>query len=222
MDEGIAIIVAAAAAIAGIFLTSRQQRRLYRREHTHKVLDKLYDWSDFNKNWTSAVSFLSRGEPLSLSDSPATSRDAIDFILNYYEFVAGSIVSGDLDESLIRRVEEHRMCRIYLRNLTYVDAIREHYGTNTSWEHLEFICYRWKIVHQDIFDNIYYWITGRPPMGPFMGRRKEIKEEIERFATEQLPPMSIIIKEPHKASETEWGRLSSILRDLSEILAKLQ
>jgi Domain of unknown function (DUF4760) len=177
MNEGLAIIVAAILAILGIFYTSRQQRKLLRKQHTYQVLDKLNDWGEFQENYDFAASLIKSGDPV-----PESHEHRIDFLLNYYEFLAAAIIAGDIDEALVRRVEESRLCRLFLKLLPYVEQNRRELASEKLWENMEFICHRWAVHQDDEFEAAMTALALRPSITDFRGRRSEVMEALRQKA----------------------------------------
>ncbi|HEX8579698.1 MAG TPA: DUF4760 domain-containing protein [Allosphingosinicella sp.] len=175
MDEGISVIIAAVLAILGIFYASRQQRKMLRKQHTYQVLEKLNDWSDFEKNLDFASSLIRAGKvPRLCGESDKDSCDKIDFLLNYYEFLASAIIAGDIDEGLVRRVEQSRLCRLYLKFLPYIEENREDRESSSMWENLEFMCHRWTLGRSDPFEAALTLFLLRPSAAHFHNDRDAI------------------------------------------------
>jgi len=68
MDEGLAVIIAAILAIAGIFYTSRQQRKMLRKQHTFQVIEKLSGWTELDACNTHAAKLAKCGKMPSLGN----------------------------------------------------------------------------------------------------------------------------------------------------------
>lgn len=179
MDQGLAVITAAILAIAGIFYTSRQQRKVARKQHTYQVLDKLNDWADFDKKLDSARQFgLSKRKLDPACATDKTDCDIIDFVLNYYEFLSSAIICGDVDEELVRRVEEERLSRAYLKFMYYISAVRLLEKAPGYWENLEFICYRWRVEKRDELERVIDGFRLRPSMSHYQARREQVRDEL--------------------------------------------
>lgn len=183
-DEGWAVILAAVFAILGIFYTSRQQRKMLRKQHTFQVLDKLNDWKEFDRCLDKAARMARDGRIPSISrDADRPDCETIDFLLNYYEFLASAIICGDIDEELTRRMERARLCRIYLRFLPYIAENRIDSRSVHLWENLEFMCYRWSFPEEDRFDRLVDTVRLRPTVQHYNFKRDEIAEKLMRLAS---------------------------------------
>lgn len=181
MDEGLAIIIAALMAILGIFYTSRQQRKMVRKQHTFQVIDKLTGWQELDKNVEFAAGLLKAGKvPTLCNDGDADSCEKIDFVLNYYEFLASAILCGDIDEELVYRMERGRLVRAYLAFIPYIEENREDHKTVRLWENLEFITYRWTSQKVDPFDTTLDRFSLRPITAQYQQRRDEIAAHLKR------------------------------------------
>src|SRR3712207_5886170 len=105
-DEGWAVIIAAFMAIAGILYSSKESRKALRKQHTYNVLDKMNDWDKLDEAYDKARAMMNEGKvPSRCKDADREICDTLDFLLNHYEFLAAAIVSGDLDEGLVKRIE---------------------------------------------------------------------------------------------------------------------
>lgn len=183
MDQGIAILITAAVAVFSLFATSAFSRRLLRKQHTYRVLEKMNDWDRFDEALSGASKLIHHDLIPRLNcaeDEPAC--DMLDFLLSHYEFIAASIICGDVDERLVKKVEESRMCRVYLKFIDYVDSNRIDRKNDQIWENLEFMAYRWAVEKTDSFDNWLEWIAGRPFMGNFQNQREEIAASLHAEA----------------------------------------
>jgi hypothetical protein len=127
-------------AILGIFYTSRQQRKLLRKQHTYQVIEKLNDWKEFDANLDFASRLIKAGKiPRLCDEKNKEDCERIDLILNYYEFLCAAIIAGDIDEGLVRSVEESRLTRCFLKFIDYIQENRDDRGTQIIWENLEFM-----------------------------------------------------------------------------------
>jgi Domain of unknown function (DUF4760) len=117
------------------------------------------------------------------SASDEAECDNLDFILNHYEFVSAAIICGDVDEALVRRVEDGRMRRTYLKFLPYVDQNRQVRNDYKMWENLEFLVYRWEVAKVDDFGSMIDWFRGRPSLGNFHNERTEVAKALHELAT---------------------------------------
>ncbi|MFL6857669.1 MAG: DUF4760 domain-containing protein [Allosphingosinicella sp.] len=184
MDEGIAVIIAAILAILGIFYASRQQRKMLRKQHTYQVIEKLNDWPVFDQNLDFASSLIKADKvPRLCRDHDKENCDKIDFLLNYYEFLSAAVIAGDIDESLVRRVEESRLCRLYLKFLPYVQENRDDRDSDKIWENLEFLCYRWAVDPHDPLGDLLSLILLRPLMAPFYADRQAVAAALREYRT---------------------------------------
>lgn len=183
MDEGIAVIIAACLAILGIMYASRQQRKMLRKQHTYQVIEKLNDWKDFDERMDFASGLIRAGKVPTLCDEAHKENcDKIDFLLNYYEFLSSAIIAGDVDEGLVRRVEETRLSRLYLKFIEYVRENRDERDSRLLWENLEFMCYRWKLERDDAFGAIVTWFALRPSTARFHQQRDEIDAALKDYS----------------------------------------
>lgn len=185
MDEGYAIILASVMAICGIFITSSLQRSLLRKQHTYDVLDKMNAWDDLEKN-IKALSQMVKSQSIpSIKDSSAEKKcDQIDFVLNHYEFICASIISGDLDESLVRRIEKSRICRSYLKTIQYIFENRADRQTDSMWENIELICYRWMIEKNDSYESFMDRLFGKIHVQTYQQKRLEIGQKLAQLSRE--------------------------------------
>jgi len=175
MDEGIAVLIAAAMAILGILYSSRQQRKLLRKQHTYQVLDKMNDWPKFEADLDFASALIKEKRiPRICDEAHKKDCERIDFLLNQYEFLSAAIISGDMDEGLVRGVEESRLTRIFLKFIDYIQENREDRDTLIMWENVEFMCYRWKVARPDPFEALFDRLLIRLAMTDFRHRRSEI------------------------------------------------
>lgn len=175
MDQGYAVIIAAMMAIAGIFYTSRQQRKMLRKQHTFKVIEKLSGWDQLDACNTHAGKLAKRGKMPSLARKRDTKDcEKLDFLLNYYEVLASAIICGDVDEELMRRMERSRLVRCYLQFLPYIEENRSEMKTEEIWENLEFITYRWTVTRVDPADSLIDRVRMRPTVEHLSARRDEL------------------------------------------------
>ena len=144
MDEGIAVLLAAALATIGIGFSGRQQRSLQRRQHTYQVLDRHNDWPLFDSNLIH-VGHLVRDGRVPSRDEPGREDDIerIDFILNYYEFLSAAIWNGDIEEALVRECERGRIIRLSTTLAAYIRWNRDTFSL-TMWTHLDRLAARWE------------------------------------------------------------------------------
>ena len=176
IEEGLAIIIAAVLAIAGIVYTARQQRRMLRKQHTYQVLDKLNDWKEYEDNLDFAASLIKEGKvPNTCKAADKKACDKLDFLLNLYEFLASAIISGDIDEGLVKYVERDRLSRIYLKFIGYVHQNRAERDNDRIWENLEFMCHRWSATSADPFPGLIDRFRLKPSMNTFFSQRAEIR-----------------------------------------------
>lgn len=163
-------------AIAGIFYTSRQQRKLLRKQHTFQVIDRLNGWAELEDCVNHAVALIKKGRIPSLAVK-AHARDCakIEFLLNYYEVLASAVICGDVDEELMRRMERGRLTRTYLKFLPYVEEVRTDDNNIRVWENLEFITYRWERGQHDHFDALVDRMMMRPTIQHLEFQREEVK-----------------------------------------------
>lgn len=175
MDEGLSIIVAAAMAILGIFYTSRQQRKLLRKQHTFQIIDRLNGWKELEDCVEHAAKLIKAGKVPCLGvDDHADDCAKVEFLLNYYEVLASAVICGDIDEELLRRMERGRLTRTYLRFLPYIVEVRDDDKNIRLWENLEFITYRWEKGQHDNFDVLLDRIMLRPTIQNLEQRREEV------------------------------------------------
>lgn len=175
MDQGIAVIIAAAVAILGIFYTARQQRKMLRKQHTFQVIDRLNDWEAMDWHVDFAAGLIRRGAiPQICNEGQKADCDKLDWLLNYYEFLASAIICGDIDEELVKRTEESRLCRSYLKLLPYVREAREDRDDDKTWENLEFLVYRWVKPRADQYDQLLDRFFLRPTINNYHHMREEI------------------------------------------------
>lgn len=165
IDEGLAILFAAAMATVGILFTGRQQRSLQRRQHTYQAIEKHNDWAAFDRALEAvrimidANNLPQRGEVNRQPDI-----DKIDFLLNYYEFLCASVWWGDIDETLARECERGRVISIRTKLLDYILWNRAAAETNRMWRNFDRLAVRW-IRHPDgppFYDRTIEWFTGHP------------------------------------------------------------
>lgn len=181
MDEGIAVIVAAIMAILGIFYSGRQQRKMLRKQHTFQVIEKLNGSKELDKHVDYASKMLKTNTvPRLCDENNEADCEKIDFLLNYYEFLACAVVSGDIDEELVRLMERSRLCRSYLQFIPYIEENRQERGSDQLWENLEFIAYRWLLPKPDPFDGLVSVFLMRPAIGTYYLKREEISAFLHR------------------------------------------
>jgi hypothetical protein len=181
MDEGWAVIIAAAMAIVGILYSSRQQRKLLRKQHTYAVLDKMNDWKKLDDDLEFASKLIKAGQvPRLCDDQNESACERIDFLLNHYEFLSAAIISGDIDEGLVRKVEELRLTRLFLKFMDYIAENREDRGTNMMWENLEYMCHRWTVAKDDKYQDMLDRALLRPALASFQVVRPSVWEDLAR------------------------------------------
>lgn len=186
MDQPQAILTAATMAILGILYTARQQRKAIRKQHTYGVLDKLNDWEKFDTNYDYARKLMKAGEvPSSRKTSGRESAERIEFLLNHYEFLSACIIRGDIDESLVRLVEEGRLTRVFLKFMPYVEEVRSDLNSKEIWENVEFICHRWAVEPRDPFDSALSGFLLRPSKATFDSNREEAWKALQQKAATQ-------------------------------------
>lgn len=179
LDEGFAVIIAAILAILGILYSSRQQRKLLRKQHTFQIIDKLNGWSELEECVSLAARLRRDVRIPTICDSDHKSDcDKLDFLLNYYEVLASAIICGDIDEELVRRMERGRFTRTYLSFLPYIEEARDELDSLQVWENLEFITYRWVSSKGDPFDNLIDQFFLRPTMNHLPFQRDNIRERL--------------------------------------------
>ena len=176
VDQGIAILVTAIVAVTSIFLTGVFNRRLARKQHTYRILEKMNDWERFDQAFLRAAKIIqARRIPKMNCTEDEEDCDTLDFILNYYEFIAAAILSGEVEEELVRRVEESRMCRVYLRLIDYIFQNRVARQNETIWEHLELITFRWLTKSKVSAPDLVERLVGHPLHQNFHNERDEVR-----------------------------------------------
>ena len=187
VDQGIAILVTAFVAVVSIFLTGLFNRRLARKQHTYRVLEKMNDWERFDAAFLKASNLIQARKIPSLScNEDESDCDTLDFILNHYEFLAAAILTGDIEEKLVRSVEESRMCRVFLRLHTYVSQNRVARGNEKMWEHLELIVYRWLKEPKPERASWIEMAIGKPLHQNFHNERDQIRTYLSCRASQIL------------------------------------
>ncbi|MGQ7830530.1 DUF4760 domain-containing protein [Altererythrobacter sp. Z27] len=183
MDQGVAILISAVIAVTSLFITGTFNRRLMRKQHTYQVLEKLNPSERFDEAVSKAAKLISDGRMPRLDCREDEAEcDNLDFILNHYEFISAAIVCGDVDEKLVRRVEDGRMRRTYLKFLPYIEDNRELRSDIKMWENLEFLIHRWELQESDQFTNFVDRLIGRPPLANFHNERAEIATSLRDLA----------------------------------------
>lgn len=185
MDQGVAILITAFVAVVSIFLTGTFNRRLMRKQHTYRVLERMNPWKRFDKAVSRAAKLISDGKmPDVILASDESECDNLDFILNHYEFISAAIICGDVDEALVKRVEDGRMRRTYLKFLPYVEQNRSVRSDIKMWENLEFLVYRWELAKADELDQVIDWLRGKPSLGNFENERTQIAAALRELAVQ--------------------------------------
>jgi hypothetical protein len=183
VDQGIAILITAVVAGSSIFVTGTFNRRLMRKQHTYRVLERMNPWKRFDKAVGRAAKLIAAGRIPNVDvASDEEECDNLDFILNHYEFISAAIICGDVDEALVRRVEDGRMRRTYLKFLPYVDQNRQSRNDIKMWESLEFLVHRWEVAKVDDAGNLIDWFRGKPSIGNFHNERDEVAKALHELA----------------------------------------
>lgn len=183
MDQGVAILVTAVAAVISILISGTFNRRLMRKQHTYRVLERMNPWKRFDRAVSEASKLIKAGRIPDIdcaADEPQC--DNLDFILNHYEFISAAIVCGDIDEALVKKVEDGRMRRVYLKFLPYIEQNRAARGDLEMWENLEFLVYRWEVQRKDPLDDMLSWVVGRPFIGSFQSIRPVVAASLGELA----------------------------------------
>jgi hypothetical protein len=182
MDEGVAVLIAAFLAIGGVFLNSRQQRMLLRKQHTHAVLDKMNYWKEFDEGLEFAHSLSKSKRILKICEQDRKECEKLDFILNHYEFLSAAIISGDIDEGLVKRVEMDRLTRMYFKFIYYIEAVRDDKGSELIWTDLEFMTYRWAVAGRDPMEALVNRVMLRPSTSSYDSDREAIRSRLKEHA----------------------------------------
>lgn len=186
LDEGWAIIAAAFIAIIGIVLTGREGRKALRKQHTYSVLDKMNDWKELDDCYNKARSLMNAGKvPSRCNGSHTEDCDALDFLLNHYEFLSAAMISGDLDEPLVKSVEEGRLTRLFLKLFGYIEENRTTLSARGTWENMEYMCYRWTLIERDLDFRIAVRLGVRPNTTYFHAARDLVWAKIKERAARE-------------------------------------
>ncbi|MEO0944948.1 MAG: DUF4760 domain-containing protein [Pseudomonadota bacterium] len=165
-DDRIAATLAALLfAVFSFFFRSIQQEEQSRKQHTIKILFDTRLSSEFRQylehrkhhfaegsviDPARFTEYLAARRTVDLSDDDANSRrksaEAVRSLLNYYEFIALGIKSGDLDEPMLKGMVRGMTCRLV------ADAhlvIRDYRADNArTFEHLTALYANWKDPEQ--------------------------------------------------------------------------
>lgn len=141
---GLAVLVSAALATLGWYFSNRQAQLLSRRQHSFEVYNSYRLNPDYEQV-RQHVKGLFHGKAVPVAGEAGRENDIkqLDWLLGHYEFICATMMSGDVDERLMRRFEESRVRALYRQSKQYIDQDRKRQQQPTMYCELEAIARRW-------------------------------------------------------------------------------
>lgn len=141
---GIAVLISAALATLGWYFSNRQAQLLSRRQHSFEVYNSYRLDPEYEKV-RQHVKGLFRGNTIPKAGEPGRDHDIeqLDWLLGHYEFICATMMSGDVDERLMRRFEGTRICTLFEEAKVYIDEDRGLQNQPSMYCELESVARRW-------------------------------------------------------------------------------
>lgn len=163
MDPGLAILTSAGLATLGWLWNGHLHRLSSRRQHTYAIILKQQD----DELYGGSIMTLRRVAKTTMDESTfkyLSNEDInkVDYILNYYEFLAASIWCGDIDEKLIRMCDETTIRALRTKLDFYITQSRDDRKQPSMWEHLVDLVTRWDRKQEPASYRLYELATQRP------------------------------------------------------------
>lgn len=160
-----AALLATTFATFGWIYTCRRNRLLSKKQHTFNALLKRSFNEKYHTNQTLIVPILVGGgvtdEVLNAQNGDPV-RDALKFILNYYEFIAAGVRNGDICEKLLKDSERGTIVRLYQVSQKFIGRTRDDRQRRSTFEHLEWIYVRWHERPPTILQRIIEFVLAKP------------------------------------------------------------
>ena len=105
-------------------------------------------------------------EPVPLSEfldpANASHLQSVNYVLNYFEFLAVAIRHGDLDELMMRQMMKGIIVRLCMRASEYIAYTREEVNgvltvPTTQFEHITWLLGWWKLDHRSPWKRFTDW-----------------------------------------------------------------
>ena len=155
-------LIGAALATCGWVYTARRGRVSAKKQHTINVLMQ----GEFNEQFKKAEKLISPhkncGALLEISTLSQPEKDAFQFVLNHYEFLAAGIRNGDFDERLVLDTLRSTIINLFETCENSIYTMRNSRKRQSFYEHLEWLHARWRRKKQKFWTRAIEWIIGRP------------------------------------------------------------
>ena len=128
-------------ALIGILYSNRQNRILFRKQHTLNSLLEISYSQEYSRSMDNIRPYL-RGEkeiPNSNYDEMKSEQihKDIKFMLNYYEYLCAASKRGDLDQNLLHDIRGGTILLLYDKLKDYIHGRRTKLGRNSLYVNLE-------------------------------------------------------------------------------------
>ena len=92
----------------------------------------------------------------------AAQKNALRFILNYYEFIAAGVRNGDISERLLRDSERGTIVKLFEVSQIYIGSIKTKRDRQAIYEHIEWLYRRWHEAKPGALQRTVEWALQRP------------------------------------------------------------
>jgi Domain of unknown function (DUF4760) len=158
-----AALVGVAMATLGWLYTCRRNLRLSRKQHTFTALLNTSFAPMYHENMDKIrVPINTRTMPDLDASENAQQRRALQFILNYYEFIAAGVRNGDISERLLRDSERGTIVKLFEVSQGYIGSIKTARDRQAVYEHIEWLYKRWHESPPGWWQRVVEWAIQRP------------------------------------------------------------
>lgn len=163
LNTGVAIFVSAMVALAGWLFTNRANAVMDRRRHTYQVFREYRNRKQYRKALSRASELIiAKNIPAPDDEKRKADCQAIETVIEQFEFLAIAIFNGDIDERFMRSAERTVVCRIPDRFGEYIEKKRELYTQPSMYEAVEHLCDRWTNDKRRLFGLAIEFVILRP------------------------------------------------------------
>lgn len=169
MTEADAILitagVATAGATAGWIYTARWHRLNSRKGHTFNAILQATSSIEYRNAFGKIAPLLAQKRKITKNQyNKPDIKDALRFLLNYYEVLAAGIRIGDIDEKLLIYTEKGLILKLLDQADLYIQSLITTRDRATIYEHLEWLHKRWK-TPLGWWQRLWEWIRLKPIEG---------------------------------------------------------
>lgn len=163
IEPGLAILLSASGAVLTWWFTHRAQLAMSRRNHTYDVFQRYKESTDFLKDFERVCNLTDRDEIPKPNDvSRADDIQAIDNILDHFEFIAVAVLSGDIDEGFMKQCEYTRISLLYQDLFEYIKETQDWLDQPTYCENISELLDRWNDDYPTNRHALYEYFFLRP------------------------------------------------------------